>query len=136
MAIFQARIPRTWGVHMRIKTFIAATVTAFALFAAPAYAQDAPTKKEPTEKQLAQRAKMKSCNAEAKTQALKGDDRKAFMKTCLSGGTPDAAGSTAPMPAPTSEQKAKMKACNTEAKEKTLKGDDRKAFMKNCLTAG
>jgi hypothetical protein len=28
---------------------------------------------------------MKSCNADAKTKGLKGDDRKSFMKTCLSG---------------------------------------------------
>lgn len=121
---------------MTIKSFIAATVTAFALFAAPAYAQDEPAKKAPTEKQLAQRAKMKNCNAEAKTQSLKGDDRRAFMKACLSGDKPDSSGSTEPMPAPTSEQKAKMKACNADAKEKALKGDDRKAFMKDCLTAG
>ena len=121
---------------MTIKTFIAATVTAFALFAAPAYAEDAPAKKAPTEKQLAQRAKMKNCNSEAKSQSLKGDDRKAFMKACLSGGKPDSTGSTEPMPAPTSDQKAKMKACNADAKEKALKGDDRKAFMKDCLTAG
>ena len=32
-----------------------------------------------------QQDKMKTCNADAKTQALKGDARKAFMKTCLSG---------------------------------------------------
>ena len=108
---------------------------AFALFAAPAYAQDAPAKKAPTEKQLAQREKMKNCNAEAKTQALKGDDRKGFMKTCLSGGTPDAAGSAEAMAAPSSDQKTKMKTCNAEAKDKALKGDDRKAFMKTCLTA-
>ena len=31
-----------------------------------------------------QKDKMKSCNADAKTQGLKGADRKAFMKTCLS----------------------------------------------------
>ena len=122
---------------MSIKTFIAATLTVFALFAAPAYAQDAPAnKKAPTEKQLAQRAKMKNCNVEAKSQSLKGDERKAFMKTCLSGGTPDATGSTEAMPAPSTDQKAKMKACNAEAKEKVLKGDDRKTFMKTCLTAG
>ncbi|MDO9454226.1 MAG: PsiF family protein [Stagnimonas sp.] len=121
---------------MSVKTFVVIAATAFTLLTSNAFAQDAPAKKAPTEKQLAQRAKMKSCNAEAKTQSLKGDDRKAFMKTCLSGGTPDAAGSTEPMPAPTSDQKAKMKACNAEAKEKTLKGDDRKAFMKTCLTAG
>ena len=32
-----------------------------------------------------QQDKMKTCNADAKTKNLKGDDRKAFMKTCLSG---------------------------------------------------
>jgi hypothetical protein len=31
-----------------------------------------------------QQQKMKDCNAEAKTKALKGDERKAFMKGCLS----------------------------------------------------
>ncbi len=31
-----------------------------------------------------QQNKMKTCNAEAKTRALKGDERKAFMKECLS----------------------------------------------------
>jgi hypothetical protein len=34
--------------------------------------------------QVAQREKMKTCNAEAKAGAKKGDERKAFMKTCLS----------------------------------------------------
>jgi len=124
------------GNYMSIRTFIAVGVTAFTLFAAPAYAQDEPAKKPPSEKQLAQRAKMKNCNAEAKSQSLKGDERKAFMKTCLSGGAPDAAGSTEPIPPASSDQKAKMKACNAEAKEKALKGDERKSFMKTCLTAG
>ncbi len=32
----------------------------------------------------AQQGKMKACNAEAKTKALKGDERKSFMKDCLS----------------------------------------------------
>jgi hypothetical protein len=32
----------------------------------------------------AQQQRMKDCNAEAKSQVLKGDPRKAFMKTCLS----------------------------------------------------
>jgi hypothetical protein len=31
-----------------------------------------------------QQEKMKSCNAEAAKQALKGDDRKKFMSSCLS----------------------------------------------------
>lgn len=32
-----------------------------------------------------QQNKMKTCNAEAKTKALKGNDRKAFMSSCLKG---------------------------------------------------
>ena len=32
-----------------------------------------------------QRSKMKICNADAKVKALHGDDRRAFMKQCLSG---------------------------------------------------
>jgi hypothetical protein len=32
----------------------------------------------------AQQEKMKTCNADANTKALKGDARKAFMKSCLS----------------------------------------------------
>ncbi len=58
---------------------------------------------------------MKTCNAKAGDK--KGDDRKAFMKTCLS----DA-------------KKAddnKMAACNTASKGKT--GDDRKKFMSDCM---
>ncbi len=37
-----------------------------------------------SEKVMAQRAKMKACNGQAREQALKGAERKAFMKTCLS----------------------------------------------------
>ncbi len=32
-----------------------------------------------------QHERMRNCNKTAKTKALKGDARKAFMKTCLSG---------------------------------------------------
>lgn len=39
----------------------------------------------PAAAQVKQQDKMKSCNADAKTKALKGDERKAFMKTCLKG---------------------------------------------------
>jgi hypothetical protein len=38
-----------------------------------------------------QQEKMKSCNKAAKTKSLKGDERKAFMKSCLSGKTASAA---------------------------------------------
>ena len=73
---------------------------------------------EPT----AQQSKMKTCNADAA--GKKGDERKAFMKECLS------AKPAAPEPRMT--QQDKMKKCNADATGK--KGDDRKAFMKECLS--
>ena len=81
--------------------------------AAPA-AGEAPMAKAPTKQQ----SKMKTCNVDAK--GMKGDERKAFMKTCLSKKA-DAA------PA----QQSKMKACNADATGK--KGAERKAFMSECL---
>ncbi|WP_035054036.1 PsiF family protein [Andreprevotia chitinilytica] len=71
-----------------------------------------------------QQDKMKSCNADASAKNLKGDERKAFMKDCLSA-KPAA---SAPM-----SQQDKMKVCNKDAGDKKLKGDERKAFMSNCL---
>ncbi len=65
--------------------------------------------------------RMKSCNADATTKALKGDERKAFMSTCLKAETK-----------PTTPQE-RMKTCNADATSKTLKGDERKAFMSECL---
>ena len=77
--------------------------------------------------QTAQQSKMGTCNADAKTKALKGDERKAFMKDCLS-----ASPAAAAVPA---TQQGKMTTCNADAKTKALKGDERKAFMKSCLSA-
>ncbi len=82
-------------------------VTLVAVFCAPAYAADAPT---------AQQSKMGSCNKDAV--GKKGDERKAFMKECLS--------------AKKETQQSKMGTCNASAKGK--KGDERKAFMKECLS--
>lgn len=73
----------------------------------------------------AQQTKMGACNKDAT--GKKGDERKAFMKECLSA-KPAAAASA---PAATSQQ-SKMKTCNVDAKGK--KGDERKAFMKECLS--
>ncbi len=39
--------------------------------------------KAPSEKQLAQRQKMKDCNKEAKAKEVKGAARKEFMSDCL-----------------------------------------------------
>ncbi len=78
-----------------------------------------------------QQEKMKACNANAATKALKGDERKAFMKDCLS-----AKAEAKPADAkPVSAQQEKMKQCNADAKAKGLKGDARKAFMSTCLKA-
>ncbi len=82
------------------------TVTA-ASFCASAYAADEPT---------VQQSKMGACNKEAADK--KGDERKAFMKTCLS--------------AKKETQQSKMTTCNASAKGQ--KGDERKAFMKECLS--
>jgi len=68
----------------------------------------------------AQQEKMKTCNADATTKALKGDERKAFMSTCLKKDVPQT-------------QQEKMKTCNADASTKALKGDERKAFMSDCL---
>jgi psiF repeat len=75
--------------------------------------------------ETAQQTKMTTCNADAKTQALTGDARRAFMKKCLSG-----------QPAAVTEKKGnsqqeKMKACNTQAPT----GAAHKAFMKECLSS-
>ena len=66
-----------------------------------------------------QQTKMADCNKQA--EGKKGDERKAFMSTCLK---KDSEPKVTP-------QQAKMKQCNKDAGDK--KGDERKAFMSNCL---
>jgi len=120
---------------MQLKTtFSLALACALAFGSCAAFAQDM----SKSGKALTpQQEKMKSCNAEAKTKALAGADRKAFMKTCLSGSSATAAAAPAAAPAaePTAKQtqQEKMKTCSTDAKEKKLKGADRKAYMSTCL---
>ena len=70
----------------------------------------------------AQQNKMTTCNADASAKALKGDERKAFMSTCLKAA-----------PAAPATQQEKMKTCNATAGTQALKGDARKAFMSDCL---
>lgn len=48
---------------------------------------------------VSQKERMKTCNAEAKTQSLKGDARKQFIATCLSGNAGPSAPATATAPA-------------------------------------
>jgi hypothetical protein len=72
-----------------------------------------------------QQSKMGDCNKQAGDK--KGDDRKAFMKTCLSADGAMAA------PATPMTQQDKMKKCSGDNKGK--KGDEYKAAMKSCLSA-
>ena len=84
-----------------------------------------------------QQNKMAICNKDAT--GKKGDERKAFMKECLSS-KPAAAAGPAPAaaaaeaaPAAGNSQQNKMATCNKEATGK--KGDERKKFMSECLKA-
>ena len=90
-------------------------ILCLAMLALPAYAQD---KKEPSPAQKKQQERMKACNEKAADK--KGDERKAFMSSCLKGGD-----------AKMTAQQSKMTTCNKEAGDK--KGDERKAFMSACL---
>ena len=107
-----------WNTNLgenTMKQFIIACATlslSAAAFAAPTETAAAPAAK------TAQQSKMVTCNADAS--GKKGDERKAFMKGCLSA-----------KPAPTAQQ-LKMKSCNVDATGK--KGDERKTFMKTCLS--
>jgi hypothetical protein len=73
-----------------------------------------------------QQEKMKTCNTDAKTKTLKGDDRKTFMSECLKS---DSATAEKTLTA----QQEKMKSCNADASAKSLKGKDRRTFMSTCL---
>lgn len=74
----------------------------------------------------AQQTKMTTCNADAKTKGLKGDERKAFMKECLSAKSA-APGATAAAPA------AASPACEKSAADKKLAGAAKKSYIKKCM---
>ena len=95
-----------------MKKFLPLLALGLSLSFGSAYAAD--TASQPT----AQQSKMGTCNKNAADK--KGDERKAFMKECLS------AKSDAKM-----AQQEKMKTCNVDAKG--MKGDERKKFMSECL---
>jgi hypothetical protein len=111
------------GPRRKTMKFAHTTVLALAIAfgSSCAFAADAPAKTLTPQQQ-----RMKDCNAQAT--GKKGDERKAFMSTCLKGGT-----TTATAPAKPMTQQEKMKACNADAKAKSLAGDERKTFMSTCL---
>lgn len=90
---------------------------------------------------LAAGEKMKGCSKEAT--GMKSEERKAFMKKCLSkdyvlkseaaAPAKPAAPATPATPSASSAQQDKMRACNADAKAKGLMGDARKKFMSTCL---
>ena len=101
---------------------------AIAFGATSALAADPAPAKTPTPQQQ----RMKDCNVQAADK--KGDERKAFMSTCLKGGTTAAAApAVAAAPAKPMTQQQKMKSCNADAGAKHLSGDARKTFMSTCL---
>jgi hypothetical protein len=91
-----------------MKKILFATLVGLSLTVSASYAAD-----------NKQQSKMTSCNKEAGDK--KGDERKAFMKDCLS----------AKKESKETPQQANMKTCNVEAKG--MKGDERKRFMSQCL---
>ena len=115
---------------MRRTTWVVAVGAALAVLGGPAVLAQAGDAAAAAKPANSQQEKMKSCNADAKTKGLKGTERKAFMKSCLSEHGTEAAPTAAHM----NSQQEKMKTCNADAKAKSLKGDERKAFMKSCLS--
>ena len=90
-----------------MKKLLSLIAVGLALSLGVAHAEDKP--------KTAQQNKMAMCNKDAVDK--KGDERKAFMKTCLS--------------AKKETQQTKMAMCNKDAVDK--KGDERKKFMSQCL---
>lgn len=71
---------------MKTTTILLSSLLAAAA-ASPAFAD-----KEATRAPTTQQQRMKSCNAEARSKALKGEERKSFMSSCLKGHPAAAAG--------------------------------------------
>ena len=93
-----------------MKPLLFAALLNLGLLVTTAHAADEAKKPTP------QQTKMAECNKEAGDK--KGDERKAFMKTCLADKK--------------KKQQEKMSSCNKDAGDK--KGDERKKFMKECLS--
>lgn len=102
---------------MRITAILVVAATLFASDLATTTAFAAGTQQE----------KMKACNAEARTKALKGDERRTFMSGCLAVSPEEKQARLA--------QREKAKSCTAEARGKGLKGDEKKTFLAQCVAA-
>ena len=76
-----------------------------------------------TDAKTKQQSKMTTCNADPKAKELKGDERKAFMKGCLSANKQE-------------KQQTKMGTCSADFKATGKEGKERQAFMKECHHCG
>ena len=110
-----------------MKQLITVLSLALAGFAVSAQAADAAAS-APAKAPTVQQSKMKMCNKDAGDK--KGDERKAFMKECLSAKKADAAASA---PEAKTAQQSKMKTCSADFKATGKPTSERKAFMKECL---
>jgi predicted transcriptional regulator len=111
---------------MRVTRWLVAAFAMLTVVAGPTAFAQAST--ATTTHQLnSQQQKMKECAEEGKAKGVKGEERKAFMSSCLS--------SKGMSQEDINKQQEKMKTCNADAKTKDLKGADYKAFMKSCLSS-
>jgi hypothetical protein len=110
---------RDWGETM-LTTLTGATrfltVLGSLVLVAGAWAQDRDL--------TPQQERMRSCNAQAGKEDLKGDERQAFMSECLKAENGERK---------LTAQQERMKTCNAQAGKRELKGDERQAFMSRCL---
>jgi hypothetical protein len=123
--------------EITMKSALTTLVLALSLAAGSALAGEAPAKVLTPQQQ-----KMKGCNVEAK--GKHGDERRAFMSTCLKGGSAKSAKAAADAPAkPAADaattpakplaQQASRKTCSADAKAHQLKGAARKSFIGACV---
>jgi hypothetical protein len=101
----------------------ASAILLSACFAGAALAQT-PAAPAPAKTPTPQQQRMADCNKSA--EGKKGDERKAYMSSCLKGETAAPAKQLTP-------QQQKMKDCNAKAGEQQLTGDKRKTLMSTCL---
>jgi len=110
---------------MRVSRWLVAAGVMLMVVSGPAAFAEASTATASTQLN-SQQQKMKECAQEGKAKGVKGEERKAFMSSCLS--------SKGMSQQDINKQQEKMKTCNADAKTKSLKGADYKAFMKTCLS--
>lgn len=102
-----------------MKSLLVLIVAGGLVAAAPAFGAD--TKAADANAANPQQEKMKACNEQAGDK--KGDERKAFMKTCLSAKPPEPA-----------KPESRMAMCNK--KTAGLKGDERNKAQSECMKGG